>query len=204
MPRKLHPHHPTMRNPEFAKKVFDFASEPRSWLSMARNLRHSADAIFERENRVAQRFMDEIRRLDTLGDTEKPEEWDEAAFPHPNFAAALMLVAFAIENLLKGLVVAKGLAPFTGQRLPRPLQTHELYRLHNLASPTATISRDTLEFLSNISMWRGRYPLPVSIEQFWRMDDKGQPMGMGYSPTKIQTEFSAYCDGLEAELRGLL
>jgi hypothetical protein len=203
MAKKLHPSHPTLRNTTWASQVFDNARRPVSWLRVARRLRHSADAIFERENPVAQQFRDEMQRLNTEG-KEGEYEWDEAKFPFPNFDAALMLIAFAIENLLKGLAVAKNVAPFTGQQLPKPLQTHDLYKLHKTASPNASISPDVLDFLTNVSTWQGRYPLPKSIEDFWPMDDHGRPKGVGYSWSKIQTETSAYCDALDAELRGLL
>ena len=94
---QVHPNNPTLRNPKFAKEVFDNARRPRAWLIVSRRLRHSAEAILDRETPIAERFSARLRQI-TDG-----EEVDQANFPFPNFDAAHMLLGFAIENLLKGL-----------------------------------------------------------------------------------------------------
>jgi hypothetical protein len=202
---KIHPNNPTLRNPAFAKKVFQAAHQPRAWYAVARRLRSSAQAIFERENPVAQRHYDELQRLGTLaagGDT--TDEYDEIKYPFPNFDAAHMLIAFAIENLLKGLMVAKGIATFSKQELPKILNTHNLAKLHQLAAPRAVVPMYALDMLSYMAEWRGRYPLPITADGFWPMDDHGVPRVSGYSWPQFQTDFLTYCDSLEAELRALV
>jgi hypothetical protein len=88
---EIHPNSPVLRNPRFAQQVFDNARQPIVWLFVSRRLRSSAKIIF-----------DEI--LDV-----------------PNFEAGYMLIAYAIENLLKGLMIAKGVARFKGSEFPQPL-----------------------------------------------------------------------------------
>ena len=195
---KIHANNPVFRNPKFAKEVFDGASRPLAWLIVSRRLRHSANAIFERENPVAQRFWAELHRINA------PGTFDETKFPRPNFDAAYMLTAFAIENLLKGLMLAKGVATFSAQELPTVLQGHDLRRFHGRAKPAATISPHLLDALTYMSEWRARYPLPLKLADFWPMDDRGNPKGGGFSFPKTQDEFSAYCEALDAELKGLL
>ncbi len=203
--RKVHPNHPTLRNPKFAKEVFDASRQPRAWYTVAQRLRRSAEAIFARENPVARRFYDELHRIGGLAAEGKPpEDFDETKFPFPNFDAAYMLIAFAIENLLKGILVARGLVTFSKEEVPKPLKTHDLRKLHELASPTATIPTYALDTLSYMGDWRGRYPLPTSVEKFWPMNDDGTMRGAGYSWPQFHTDFFAYCDGLEAELRSLM
>ena len=165
---KIHANNPVSRNPKFAKEVFDSASQPLAWLVVSRRLRHSANAIFEPENPVAQRFWAELHRINVSGGT-----LDETKFPWPNFDAAYMLIAFAIENLLKGLMLAKGVATFSAQQLPTALQGHDLRKFHGRAKPTATISTHLLDALTYMSEWRARYPLPIRLADFWPMDDKG-------------------------------
>lgn len=185
---KLHPMHPTLRNPKWTQQVFDNARQPRVWMHVARRLRASADAIFERENPVAARHWDEIRRFTTFAaeGNSPPENYDETKFPWPNFDAAFMLMAYAIENLLKGLAIAKGLVQFSGQELPKTFKDHDLHRLHKLVAPRATIASHVLDNLTYMSEWRARYPIPTSVEKFWPMRDDGTMRGGSYQLARFQ------------------
>jgi hypothetical protein len=157
---KIHPNNPTLHNPKFAKEVFDHARQPAAWFRVARRLRSSADAVFERENPVAERFWTELRRGDArLSNLAVEQDFDEQKYPFPNFNAAYMLVAFAIENLLKGLAIAKGLVTFSDQKLPKELVTHDLDKLHKLVAPKATISQDVLDSLTYVGV-AGSLPAP--------------------------------------------
>jgi hypothetical protein len=197
MPKPIHPNNQVLRNAQFAKEVFDSSRHPSAWLRMSRRLRHSADAILSRETPIAQRYWAELHRITD------PKDFDEAKFPAPNFDGAHLLVGFAIENLLNGLLVAKGLATFSKQKLTNSLSTHDLGKLHDKAKPTATIAPYILDYLTYMLEWRARYPLPTSIEGFWPMDDKGNPKSGGFS-SKSNQELLAYCEGLDTELKGLL
>lgn len=199
MPKTIHPNNPALRNPKFAKEVFDASQHPLAWLIVSRRLRRSADAILARETPVAQRFWAEFTRITD------PKEFDEAAFPMPNFDGAHLLIGFATENLLKGLMVAKGIETFSTnkQELPNGLKLHNLRKLHDKAKPATTIAPHLLDALTYMIEWRARYPLPTSIEKFWPMDDKGNPTAGGFASNSNQ-ELLAYCDGLDAELRGFL
>lgn len=148
---KIHPNNPTLSNPKFAKEVFDHARHPAAWLHVGRRLRSSADAIFERENPVATRFWSELHRMTAAAGNSPSEDLDESKFPWPNFEGAYMLIAFAIENLLKGLAIAKGLATFSAQKLPVNIATHDLQKLHKLVAPKATISQHVLDSLTYMS-----------------------------------------------------
>ena len=189
---KLHPNHPTLRNPKWTQQVFDNGRQPKAWMHVARQLRASADAIFERENPVAARHWDEIRRLSRLAaeGNSPPEDYDETKFPWPNFDAAFMLMAYAIENLLKGIAIAKGLVQFSGQELPKTLKSHDLHRLHQLVGPRATIASHPLDHLTYVSEWSGRYPLPISVEKFWPMSDDGTVKGGSLQLARFQQGYS--------------
>ncbi len=200
---KLHPNHPTLRNPKWTQQVFDNSREPKAWMHVAGRLRASADAIFERERPVAARHWDELRRIGRLAAKRNspPEDYDENKFPWPNFDAAFMLMAYAIENLLKGLAIAKELVRFSGQTLPKTLKDHDLSRLHQLAGPRAAIAAYELDHLSYMSEWRARYPLPTSVDKFWPMRADGSIKAGGYRWPNSINNILAYYDALEAELR---
>jgi hypothetical protein len=197
MAKTIHPNNPVLRNPKFAKEVFDASRHPLAWLIVSRRLRHSADAILARETPVAQRFWAKLKHI-----TDR-KEFDETKFPMPNFDGAHLLIGFAIEDLLKGLTVAKGIATFSAQELPNILKSHDLRKLHDKTKPATTIAPHLLDALTYMIEWRARYPLPTSIEKFWPMDDKGSPKSGGLGSNSNQ-ELLAYCDGLDAELRGFL
>jgi hypothetical protein len=120
------------RNREWSRMFFDAAKRPTDWLRVARKLRSCADAIFEREKPIAAKALDELQRLLAEG---KPEELDIKGYAAPNLDAGYMLMAFAIENLLKGLIVGKGTVDATNpNRLFDELFTNNLVDLHDLAS----------------------------------------------------------------------
>lgn len=121
---KTNPDNPANRNRELATALYDSASKPFAWLYVGRRLRWSADALFERELPIATKYWAELQRINRLG----LDRIDVTNFPPPNIDAAEMLVAFAIENFLKGLMVAKGRVKFSRQKLPRILKTHESAR----------------------------------------------------------------------------
>jgi hypothetical protein len=85
--------------------------------------------------------------------------------------------------------------------MPGNLVTHDLHKLHKLAAPNATISQHVLDGLTYMSEWRGRYPLPRSVEKFWPMHDDGTLKIGVFSWPNSHLEFFCYFDCVEAELR---
>jgi hypothetical protein len=191
---KIHPNNPVLRNPKFAQLVFDEARQPIVWLVVSRRLRKSAKAIWKEEEPVVQRYSDWAKTGDPseVGDPLKA----------PNLEAIYMLIAYAIENLLKGLMLAKGIAKFGGQKYPNKLKSHDLRKLRERAKPRATVSLHLLDALTYMSEWRARYPLPLKLQDFWPMDNKGNPK---FAPLPASLdECWAYCNALDEELKGYL
>ena len=188
---KTHPNNPVFRNPKFAKLVFDEARQPFVWLVVSRRLRKSAQVLWKQEEPIAQQFWTKLR------DKDIDDPLDE-----PNLDAIYMLIAYAIENLLKGLMLAKGIAKFEGQNLPDQLVTHDLRKLHERAKPRATVSLHLLDALTYMSVWRARYPFPRELEDFWPMDGEGDPKFTSL-PASLD-ECWASREKLDEELQGYL
>ncbi len=78
-----------------------------------------------------------------------------------------MLWAYSLENLLKALIVSRGLADKKGEegtaRLPKVLQSHDLITLAKTAGIEYLVKDypDVLAKLSHCSTWYGRYPVPL-------------------------------------------
>ena len=80
-----------------------------------------------------------------------------------------MLVAFAIENLLKANLVEKFYREFRGEfdssgKLPQLLRSHRLFELATEAGlKTGVEEEDLLRRLTRAAIWAGRYPVPIEF-----------------------------------------
>lgn len=104
---------------------------PLPWQESARQLVYSANLL---------RARDKLFSYDVIVEGMKS--------PHPNYGQvcvfhALMLYGLALENLLKGLLVARGAPSTRTGSLDKNLRTHDLDRLFRQAmySPSAAESR---------------------------------------------------------------
>jgi hypothetical protein len=79
----------------------------------------------------------------------------------------LMLISFAVENLLKAMIVREKRSEIVDEllrgRLPKILKSHDLITLSQLAQfPIKNeLQEDLLRRLSRSAVWRGRYPIPL-------------------------------------------
>ena len=82
------------------------------------------------------------------------------------FAVHFMVVAFAIENLLKAALVRSEYAALRASfeksgRLPAALKSHDLFGLAQRVGFAPTLEEeDVLRRLTRAAVWAGRYPVP--------------------------------------------
>jgi hypothetical protein len=85
----------------------------------------------------------------------------------------LMLAAYAVENLLKALLVLKNRDDHTAHvttkhELPPQLKSHDLVRLADASGAIATAyayRRELLQRLARSAVWYGRYPVPLAHDR---------------------------------------
>jgi len=115
-------------------------------------------------------------------------------------SVALMLAGFAIENLMKGLLV-RGQTPLSEDGKFQ-LRSHDLFKLSSdaglsLSDAEARLLERVQEFL----MWAGRYPIPLTV-------DNMRPRtlaGGGFAPLTYHTiDDLTEVRGLIVKLRALL
>jgi hypothetical protein len=153
---------------EFAKELFKAAQRPVAWLLSAERLRDAAEAILKHE------LPNEIPYFKAHADAEQEalaEAYSEGkdagiaeikAVP-PNYPPAQLLYAYAIENVLKGLVIAKTPRLVEERELNGALKSHNLTKLAEMAGFTVHAQeRPILKALSQLSVWAGRYPVARS------------------------------------------
>lgn len=157
---------------------------PTYWLGAARSLRYSADVLFEHERPFA-----ETLHAVAIGDLDRSQltRW-------PNHAGAQLLYAFAFENLLKGIVIAKnpeirdpamwGITVeeekvLRAEREKRGLaawMTHDMRKLVALSGISLPDHYVRLLWLfEGKAVWSGRYPTALSSPKTVRLDEQGVP-----------------------------
>lgn len=86
-------------------------------------------------------------------------------------ATYFMLVAYAIENYFKAVLIAKFEPTYKSEilrtgKLPQALNKHNLMELATRTNFTlSNIDTSLLARLSRNSLWQGRYPVPVNANQ---------------------------------------
>ena len=82
-----------------------------------------------------------------------------------------MLVAYAIENYLKAVLIAEFETSYKNEilrtgKLPSSLNNHDLINLSERTKFTlSNIDTSLLTRLSRNSLWQGRYPVPINADQ---------------------------------------
>lgn len=155
---------------------------PKYWLELARSLRDSADIIFEHERPFAEILHDVLT-----------SQLDRSHLKRlPNLAGAHLLYAFAFENLLKGIIIAKnsdirdptlwGTTPEEEKslkelRIKKGLHewmshdTKKLYQLARISIPEPYLR--LLWLFEGKAVWSCRYPTALSAPQRVRRDSDG-------------------------------
>lgn len=124
--------------------------EPFPWLVKAREMRRAADLVWAQ-------FSSELTAFAAGG--------DESGEPFTG-SVAMMLYAFALENLLKAGLAANGVA--VGPNGNFALKSHKLEDLaEDLAFILEPDERELMERLEHFLEWAGRYPIPLLAEALY-------------------------------------
>jgi len=148
----------------WSKEQFKAAQRPIAWLLSAERLRDSAEIICKHEQAAeipyfrAYAAAQEEAVAEAYSDGRTAGVVEIKAIP-PNYPPAQLLYAFAIENVLKGLIVTNTPGLIDERRLNDELTTHNLIELAEKAQfAVQPQERKMLEALSHLSVWAARYP----------------------------------------------
>jgi hypothetical protein len=156
----------TADSTEIAKQTFKAGQQPAAWLRSAGRLRDAAEAILmhelsaERAYSQALKIADEEAVAEMASNDSGVGSADIKAIA-PNYPPAQLLYAYAIENVLKGLMVFKRPDLIQEHDLHGELTTHDLNELAKKAKVTVEQQHEqpVLEALTRLSIWAGRYPI---------------------------------------------
>jgi hypothetical protein len=138
----------------------------------AERLRDGAEAILKHELPAeipyfqAQKIAEEEAAAEACSDGNHSGIAEIKAIP-PNYPPAQLMYAYAIENVLKGLIVLKRPDLIKEQKLHGELTTHNLTELAEKAEFTVHAQEQpVLRALSQLSTWAGRYPVARYRHEF--------------------------------------
>ncbi len=188
------------------QQIFKAAQQPALWLISAEALRDAAEVIIKREDDYLVPYLrahDEAVNVAmgiACAEGEKAGHAEIAA-KTPNYPPAQVLYAYAIENALKGLIVANDPGLIKGDKLDAALKDHDLLELAERADFTVHLQEEeVLAALSLISVWAGRYPVALNVRDFTGTPNRNELMDYGSRHTIMRVFFDRAVKALEAKL----
>jgi hypothetical protein len=157
---------------QFRKDNFRAAQRPASWLLTAERLREGAEAILTHEQAFEvpyfQAHSAAVQEAMAIAYSEGNDSGvADIGARAPNYPAAQLLYGYALENLLKGIWIAKDPSLISTRKLNRKLASHDLVKLAKQAGFVLHIQEDPVaEALSQLSVWAGRYPVALLEAEF--------------------------------------
>lgn len=200
-------HHPMTRDlKEFEKELFKSAQAPLAWLLSAERLRDAAEAILEHELPKELPYLKAYADAQQEALAEACSEGKDAgsseieAMP-PNYSPAQLLYAYAIENVLKGIVVAKTPHLIEERKLSIELKTHDLLKLAGKAQFAVHVQEGpVLRALSQLSVWAGRYPVARTRREYVAAPNPDELLDYGSAHPVMHRFFARVHKELESRL----
>src|SRR6516225_9921807 len=191
-----------MTEDEFTKLVFEAGQQAAAWLRRAGHLRDAAEVILRHELQaeisysLARKIAEEEAAAARVRYGADLAVADIKATA-PNYPPGQLLYAYAIENVLKGLIVLKRPDLIREHKLHGELQSHDLNKLAKKAKVTVDQQheRPVLEALTHLSKWAGRYPIALgpSVD----MPNPNAWLGYGSAHPIMRTFFERVYNELE-------
>jgi hypothetical protein len=188
---------------KFAEDTYKAAQSPRFWLRSADNLRDGAEAILAKESEYelpyVQAHSNAIRMAAEIAASDGNEFGiQEIKARVPNYPVAQLLYAYARENLLKGIIIAKNPDVINGTRLNGQLKSHDLeslsdragFHLHPQEIPIA-------QALSKLSTWAARYPVALYGEEHKKVPNPHDLLDYGSQHVVMRSLFKRCHAALE-------
>jgi hypothetical protein len=160
----------------FRKACFQAAQSPSNWLTCAERLRDAAEVIFKSEasREVEYRHAYAV----AVDEANKGDGKADIQCDPPNYLPGQMLRAFAVENALKGLIVAGDPSLKDGTKLNDLISRngHDLVDLAKRANFALDYEEvRVLAALSALGEWAGRYPTATRLTKHTTVQPLSDP-----------------------------
>lgn len=153
-----------MQQDDLLAEILRRAQNPFFWLEQAEFLKAAAITVFSKSTETFHEAIKEVEPFKRLELQSKPENW--------MFMPGVILWGFALENILKGLIISENINAVwldknkvvTSWGNKRGHDLNHLYKISTLPILTHT-EEEHLAFLTKASLWGGRYPIPISLDE---------------------------------------
>lgn len=187
--------------------MYRAAQNPANWLLSAERLRHAAEIVLKHELaqeipyfRAHETATQQAMATAYSGTNESGTA--EIACEPPNYPPAQALYAYAIENVLKGLIVAKDATLVNENKISKRLRSHDLIQLSADAGVQVHVQEHpVLTALSDSSLWAGRYPVALTKEEYIGKENSDAMLDYGSQNVTMRRFFDRVLKELEAKLR---
>jgi hypothetical protein len=139
-------------------RIHEFiARNPNSWEERADNLKRAADKVYE----ICYDAFTSTRNY--IKEGREPDLQDVQDFSV--IAIYYLLMGYALENLLKGILIMRQPEMYVQQGNLTGLKTHKLVKLfEDCKLPVDQETKELLEKLTRHIVWQGKYPIPLRAE----------------------------------------
>jgi hypothetical protein len=188
------------------QQIFRGAQGPAIWLLRAESLRDSAEIIIRHEDGYLIPYLRAYDGAMKAAMGRAYAEGEKAGHAEirartPNYPPAQLLYAYAIENALKGLMVANDPNLINGNKLDVALRDHNLLALAQRANFTVHVQENpVLAALSKLSVWAGRYPVALHVGDFVGTPNRDELMDYGSHHSIMRAFFDRAIETLEGKL----
>jgi len=188
------------------QQMYRAAQKAGNWLLSGERLRDAAEIILKHELaqevpyfRAHEAATHEAVALAYSGTNEAGQA--EIRCLPPNYPPAQVLYAYAIENVLKGLIVANDATVIDENKLSRKLKSHDLIELAKTAGVQVHAEEQSvLAALSDLSIWAGRYPVALRKEDYVGKENPDAMLDYGSQNVSMRGFFDRTFKLLEAKL----
>ena len=186
--------------------MYRAAQSPLSWLVSAERLRDAAEVILQAEVvreipyfRAHDEATHEALSIACTGSNEAGHA--EIKCNPPNYPPAQLLYGYAMENVLKGLIVANDATVVDENIISKRLKSHDLISLAAAAGVTVHVEEQPiLAALSDLSVWAGRYPVASRKQDYFGKENPHAMLDYGSRNVIMRRFFDRIHAQLEANL----
>lgn len=153
-------------------ELYKAGQSPKQWLIAAQRLASAAEIILAAESAKESAYLAAVR---VAGDqatanallSDEGVGRAEIIAEEPNYLPAQLLYAFALENILKGIIVCGRPSIASDTKIDGSIKSHDLVKLSKVAKyDIGAAEKKIFESLTRIAIWAGRYPVDVSLEKY--------------------------------------
>ncbi len=172
------------------------ARYPISWKSVSLTLKHAADRLYDLYHDATIRFLEELVKSERVEGSRILEGQELEDYRDGQLISVyFLLMGYAIENLLKAILMIQHPEYFKPDQKLVDIQSHDLAGLCSRCK--IDVQQDETNLLKKLTtyiLWQGKYPIPLELEKMWpkrQPDGTWETRGEAFHGRKTQQELDS-------------